>query len=152
MIAGANTVVSVAGAAFSNATTLVVTLTEADGSVITLDPADVTDGSLTVTVNASSGDYTLQVVKDDEASNAIGIAITPEVVIAEMDCSKCLGSMTITGTGFAEKPDGTDESISVTEGGRPLNVISWSDTEIKVSGARCRGEVVVESIFGSAAE
>ena len=152
MTAGTDTVVTVTGAAFSNATTLVATLTEADGSVMTLDPADVTDGSLVVILNASAGDYTLQVVKDNEASNAIGISITPEVTITEVECSKCLSSMTITGTGFAAKPAGTDEDISVTEDGRPLNVISWSDTEIQVSGARCRGEIVVESIFGSASQ
>ena len=57
--------------------------------------------------------------------------------------------MTITGVNFAEKPAGTDEDISVTEDGRPLNVISWSDTEITVSGARCRGDVVVNGVYGS---
>ena len=32
--------------------------------------------------------------------------------------------MTITGVNFAVKPAGTDEDISVTEDGRPLNVIT----------------------------
>ena len=152
MAAGANTVVTVSGAALSNATTLVVTLTDADGNTLTLDPTDVTDGSLTVVVNAAAGNYTLQAVKDGEASNAVGISIKPEVVITEIDCSKCLGSMTITGSGFAEKPEGTDEDLYVIEGdgGRLLKVISWTDTEIKVVDTRCRGDVTVNTIFGSA--
>jgi hypothetical protein len=82
----------------------------------------------------------------------VAISIKPEVVITEIDCSKCLGSMTITGSGFAEKPDGTDEDLYVIEGdgGRLLKVISWTDTEIKVLDARCRGDVTVNAIFGSA--
>jgi hypothetical protein len=152
MAAGADTVVTVNGAALSNATTLAVRLTDAAGNTLTLDPNDVTDGSLTVVVNAAAGNYTLQAVKDGAASNAVAISIKPEVVITEIDCSKCLGSMTITGSGFAEKPDGTDEDLYVIEGdgGRLLKVISWTDTEIKVLDARCRGDVTVNAIFGSA--
>jgi hypothetical protein len=152
MAAGADTVVTVNGAALSNATSLVVRLTDADGNTLTLDPNDVTDGSLTVVVNAAVGNYTLQAVKDGEASNAVGISIKPEVVITELDCSKCLGSMTITGAGFSEKPEGTDEDLYVIEGdgGRLLKVISWTDTEIKVVDTRCRGDVTVNTIFGSA--
>lgn len=148
MTAGADTAVAITGTAFLNGT-LAVSLTDAAGNAVALGAADVTDGSLTTTVNAPAGSYTLQVVKDGEASNAIGIAVVPAVAIAEMDCSKCLGTMTITGSGFAAKPAGTDEDISVTEDGRPLNVINWSDTEITVSGARCRGDVEVNSVFGS---
>jgi Cys-rich repeat protein len=146
--AGTPTQLAITGATFLNGD-LAVTLTAADGSVITLAAADVTDGSLSATANAAAGTYALQVVKDGEASNAIAVTVVPDVAIADVMCSKCLGTMTITGVNFAEKPAGTDEDISVTEDGRPLNVISWSDTEITVSGARCRGDVVVNGVYGS---
>ena len=126
-----------------------IRLTAADGSSVTITPDSITVDALTVTINAPAGTYALQAVKDGEASSAIAITVVPDVAIADIMCSKCLGTMTITGVNFAEKPAGTDEVISVTEDGRPLNVISWSDTEITVSGARCRGDVVVEGVFGS---
>jgi hypothetical protein len=146
--AGTDTAIAITGAAFSNGA-LAVRLTDAAGNAVTLGAADVTDGSLTATANVAAGTYALQAVKDGEASNAVGISVMPQVAITDMDCSKCLGVMTIDGVNFAVKPDGTDEDISVTEDGRPLNVISWSDTEIKVSGARCRGDVVVNGVYGS---
>ncbi len=156
MIAGTDTVVTITGAAFiDDGNTAYVVLVDADGSETELYPDSITQAQLTVTIPGAipAGNYTLQAVKDaDTASNPVAISIIPAVAITDMDCSKCLSTMTITGTGFAVKPDGTDVDISVTEDGRLLNVISWTDTEIKVSGARCRGEVVVESIFGSASE
>jgi hypothetical protein len=156
VVAGIDNQVTLTGSAFTSilSTTLYlsdVLLTDADGFGTYLTPDYITEGNLTVTIPGSTepGNYALQAVKDGEASNVVGISITPQVAIAEMDCSKCLGTMTITGSGFAEKPAGTDETISVTEGGRPLNIISWTEDEIAVSGARCRGEVEVNSIYGS---
>jgi hypothetical protein len=61
-----------------------------------------------------------------------------------------MGIMTITGSGFSEKVDGTDEYISVEEDGRPVNIISWTDAEILLSGARCKGTVTINALFGSA--
>ena len=146
--ADTDTAIAVTGTAFSNGA-LAVRLTADDGSAVTIDAADVTDGSLTATATLAAGTYGLQVVKDGEASSVIKVTVVPDVAIADIMCSKCLGTMTITGVNFAEKPAGTDEDISVTEDGRPLNVINWSDTEITVSGARCKGDVVVEGVFGS---
>ena len=97
-----------------------------------------------------TGNYALRAVKLDKLSNPVNLSVTPEVAITGLDCSKCLSTMTITGSGFSEKPEGTDEDISVTENGRHLNVISWSDTEIRVSGARCAGEITTDALFGSA--
>lgn len=57
--------------------------------------------------------------------------------------------MTIRGTTFSEKPEGSDGDINAPERGRPLNGITWTATEIQVSGARCRGAVTVNTIFGS---
>ena len=132
-----------------------VLLTAADGSSVMLTPDSISEKSLTVTIPGSTptGNYKVQAVKNDTAkSNPAGISIIPDVVITEIDCSKCLGSMTITGSGFSVKPAGTDEDLYVIEGdgGRLLEVISWTDTEIKVLDARCRGDVTVNTIFGSA--
>jgi len=146
------TQVTVTGAALIStipAATSDVRLTAADGSSVTITPDSITGDSLTVTITAAAGSYTIQAVKDGEASNVVGLSVMPQVAITDMDCSKCLSTMTITGVNFAVKPAGTDEDISVTEDGRPLNVISWSDTEITVSGARCRGDVVVNGVYGS---
>jgi hypothetical protein len=156
VVAGTDVQVTLTGAAFTSIldTTLYISdvlLTAADGSGTYLTPDDVTEGDLTVTIPGTTepGNYSLQAVKDGEASNALSITVVPDVAIIDVMCSKCLGTMTIDGSGFAEKPANTDEDISVTEGGRLLNVISWTDTEITVSGARCRGDVVVNSVYGS---
>jgi hypothetical protein len=150
--AGTPTQVTVTGAALTSTVPIAVSdvrLTATDGSVTTITPDSITGDVLTVTINAAAGSYSLQAVKDGEASNTVAFSVMPQVAITEMDCSKCLGTMTIQGVNFAVKPDGTDEDISVTEGGRSLNVIDWSDTEITLSGARCRGDVVVNGVFGS---
>ena len=107
---------------------------------------------MTVTIpdNLTMGNYALRAVKSDKMSNPLIISIRPEVIIDDVECSKCLGVMTISGAGFAEKIVGTDEEINVMESDRPLNVISWTDTLIKATGARCRGTVTVNSLFGTA--
>ena len=150
--AGTPTQVTVTGAALVSTVPVAISdvrLTAADGSVTTITPDSITGDVLTVTINAAAGSYSLQAVKDGEASNSVAFSVMPQVAITDMDCSKCLSTMTITGSGFAVKPAGTDEDISVTEDGRPLNVIDWSDTEITVSGTRCRGDVVVNGVYGS---
>jgi hypothetical protein len=150
--AGTSTQVAITGAVLTTAAPAAssdVRLTAADGTQIGIAPDSITADAMTVTINAPAGTYALQAVKDGEASNAIAVTVVPDVVIADIMCSKCLGTMTITGANFAEKPAGTDEAIGVTEAGRPLNVINWSDTEITLSGARCRGNVVVNGVYGS---
>ncbi len=61
-----------------------------------------------------------------------------------------MGTMTITGSGFSDKAEGSDEYINVKEGDRLLDIISWTDTQIQASGARCSGTVTVNALFGSA--
>ncbi len=150
--AGTPTAVTVTGAALTTAVPEAasdVRLTAADGSTVTIvAPDSISEGSLTVTINAAAWLYNLQAVKDGEASNAVGIAVLPAVAITEIDCSKCLGVMTITGANFAEMPAGADE-INVTEDGRVLDVIEWTDGMIKAAGARCRGDVTVNSVYGA---
>jgi hypothetical protein len=159
VIAGIDAQVTLTGSAFTSilvntSYTSDVLLTALDGSGTILTPDAITAGDLTVTIPGTTepGNYTLQAVKDGEASNPVPLSIIPAVVITEIDCSKCLGTMTITGAGFSEKPEGTDEDLYVIEGdgGRLLKVISWTETEIKVLDARCRGDVTVNTLFGSA--
>jgi hypothetical protein len=158
MTAGTDTAITLTGTAFTNVSginqyTSNVVMTAADGDSVTLTPDSISQESLTVAIPGTTdlGNYTLQAVKDEyTASNPVALSVKPAVVITEVKCYKCLSTMTITGSSFSEKPEGTDEDINIMEGGRPLNVISWSDTRIKVSGARCRGKVTVNALFGSA--
>ena len=165
MTAGTETSITLTGTAFTNITidennTITefqsdVFLTASDGSTSMLAPDTITESSLTFTIPGTTapGNYTLQAVKDaSSASNPIPLNINPAVVISEIDCSKCLGTMTIAGSGFSVKPGGTDEDLYVIEGdgGRLLKVVSWTDTEIKVLDARCRGDLTVNALFGSA--
>jgi hypothetical protein len=158
--AGSATVLTITGSAFINygsavEYTSVVTLTASDGTtVIELTPDAISESMITVTVpgTIATGNYALRAVKLDKQSNPFNLSVTPEVRITDLDCSKCLGTMTITGSGFSEKPNGTDEDIAVMENGRPLNIISWTDGEITVSGSRCSGTVEVEAIYGSASQ
>jgi hypothetical protein len=108
---------------------------------------------LTVTIPGAAvpGNYALQAVKDEYVfSNPVSLSIKPEVLIDDLNCSKCMGRMKITGAGFSEQLEGTDEYISVEEDGRPVTIISWTDTVILLSGARCKGTVTVNALFGSA--
>jgi len=87
--AGTPTQVTVSGAALISAVpaaTSDVRLTAADGSSVTITPDSITGDALTVTINAAAGSYTLQAVKDGEASNAVGISVMPQVAITDMDC------------------------------------------------------------------
>jgi hypothetical protein len=107
---------------------------------------------VTIPGTTAPGNYTLQAIKNDGTilSNPVSLSVKPAVAISEVTCSKCLSTMTITGLSFSERPEGTDEDMSVTEGSRPLNIISWTDTSIEVSGARCSGTVSVSTLYGSA--
>jgi hypothetical protein len=155
MSSGAVTQVMVLGSAFTNTAGMLeytsnVVLTAQDGSTIVLTPDAIDACAMVVTVpgTMSTGNYTLRAVKDTVESDPVVISITPPAEIAGVQCSKCLGTLTITGSGFGDTPpEGTEEDINVSEGGRQLNVISWSDTEINASGARCRGTVTVNTLF-----
>ena len=161
MTAGTDTQITLTGYAFINVvdatqfTADAVTLTASDGLSIQLSPFNVSESALSVLIPGTTppGNYELRVLQGtSEKSNPVSLSITPEVLITNIDCSKCLGTMTVSGSGFSAKPAGTDEDLYVIEGdgGRLLKVVSWTDTEIKVLDARCRGEVTVNALFGSA--
>jgi hypothetical protein len=158
IVAGTDIQVTINGAALTNINgteeyTSNILLTADDESTIILLPDAITEGRLTVTIPGATetGNYTLQAVKGDALSNPVSLSITPEVVITDVECSKCLGVMTVTGSGFGEKPEGVDDYMNVEESGRTLDVISWTDTQIEANGARCSGTVDVNALFGSAA-
>jgi hypothetical protein len=157
--AGSPTVITLTGSAFKNLAdgteySSNVVLTAGDGSLVELTPDFISESAITVTIPGTieTGNYILRAVKLDKLSNPANLSVTPEVAITDLECSKCLGTMTITGSGFSEKPEGTDEDISVMENGRPLNVITWTDTVIQASGSRCSGTVEVDALFGSTSQ
>ena len=157
LTAGHETVLTLTGAGFTNLDHSIelissISLTATDGLSAQLTPDALSEGEMTVTIpgDLTIGNYALRAVKSDKMSNTLIISIKPEVIIDDVECSKCLGVMTISGAGFAEKLVGTDEEINVMESDRPLNVTSWTDSHIKATGARCRGTVTVNSLFGTA--
>ncbi|NIN35708.1 MAG: hypothetical protein GTO60_11730, partial [Gammaproteobacteria bacterium] len=79
------------------------------------------------------------------------ISIVPDVIITDVNCDKKKGVLTITGSGFGEKIEGTDAYISVEVNGDPVEIISWTDTQIKASVSRCsrRITVTVNALYGS---
>jgi hypothetical protein len=159
IVAGTDTQVTLVGTGFYNTYGAYewvsdILLTASDGSSSVLSPDSVDSCACMVTIPGTTapGNYTLQAIKNDGTivSNPVSLSVKPAVAITEVTCSKCLSTMTITGVSFSERPDGTDEDMSVTEGSRPLNIISWTDTSIEVSGARCAGTVSVNTLYGSA--
>jgi hypothetical protein len=85
----------------------------------------------------------------------VGFTVVPDVTITDVNCEKKKGILTITGSGFTEKPGGTDGDLNVQINGAVVgmeDLISWSDSQIKVSVDRCsnRDSVTVNAVFGSA--
>jgi hypothetical protein len=60
--------------------------------------------------------------------------------------------ITVAGTGFGEKPGGTDADLNLQVDGQTVELISWGDTQIRASVGRCsnRAAVTVNAVFGSA--
>ena len=154
--AGSESVITLSGSAFTNNLGAFewrssVSLTAEDGSSILLIPDTVDACSLTVTIpgTTTTGNYEVRAVKNDTISNPIVISVTPPAVISSIDCDEQSGVITIIGSGFSERPEGTEEYINVTENGALLNVISWFDTEIQASGAICGGVITVNTLYNS---
>ena len=152
--AGSATEITLTGAAFTNTTgttdySSVVQVTDNDGAVVAeVAPASITAGSLTATIPAlDAGILSIRVKKDAVVSNPIVVNCVPAVTIASVDCAD--GVLTIAGSGFGEAaPAGAEEFINVKLGGDTAEIISWSDTEIQVSG--CGDAVTVNALYGSA--
>jgi hypothetical protein len=159
---GSDTAVTLTGAAFTNMSegielTSNVVLTAADGSSTTLIPDTISENSLTVIIPGTTppGNYDVRAVKDIEKSNPVVLSIVPEVVITDESCQKKKGVLTITGSGFGDKPAGTNDYINVSINGNTVDeadIMAWSDTQIRVSVNSCpkHADITVNATFGSA--
>jgi hypothetical protein len=161
MPAGTDTAVTLSGSAFTNTYfgimtwTSNVVLTAADGATTELTPDSIGQSSLTVTIpgTTATGNYDMRVVKNGtEESNPIVISVTPELKITQVKCMKRRGRLTIMGSGFGEKPEGTDAYMNVEVNGETVDVISWKDSRIKASISSCSSveNVTVNALYGSA--
>jgi hypothetical protein len=160
MATGTDTAVTLTGSALTNLVgtfqwTSDVTMTAADGSSVTLTPDSITSNQLTVTVSGTTtpGNYAFRAVKGTYAeSNPVVIAVLPEVGITDVNCDKKKGVLSVNGSGFGEKPAGTDDYINVEVNGQLVDILTWSDTQIKAFVSSCRKNVSisVNALMGSA--
>jgi mono/diheme cytochrome c family protein len=163
--AGKDTVVVLNGAAFSNTAggksyEADVRLTAANGTTVTLEPELVLDeGSMAVKIPAKTrpGNYRIQAVKGEMASNPSVLTVTPTTRITR---ATYRGAVTILGSGFGGHAEGASTSVTgtVTSGsGRrtttkqvPGSIVSWTDTKIVVNFGTLPRQVTVNSVFGNA--
>jgi hypothetical protein len=160
--AGADATITLTGVALTNnidtGTELIelasdAELTAADGSVTSITPDSVTESEMVVTLSGlSAGNYSLRAVKGTNASNPVVVAVTDAVTMTATDCNRKSGLLTIDGSGFGSKPEGTDDYINVQVDGQTVDLISWSDTQIRASVSSCskRATVTVNALYGSA--
>ena len=166
IVGGIDTAVTLTGSSFTNVAagtqyTSDVALTAADGSSsVILTPDLVDQGTLGVTIpgDTPAGNYKLQAVKGDFASNPAVISIKPEVIITEVTGNR---TVTISGSGFGGYAPGSGTSVTgtVTTGRSKrktattveASIVSWSDTTIEAEFGSRPIEVTVNSVFGSAA-
>jgi hypothetical protein len=157
VIAGQETELLIDGHGFINSTggtTFLSDVTVDNGNTaLTLQQGSLTEDQITVIIPAtlSAGLYDLRVVKDDKKSSKKILAVVSPVVITDVTCSKKKRILVINGSGFSEKPEGTDDYINVEVDGALPDIISWTDTRIKASVRRCSKHmtVTVDSLFGS---
>ena len=160
LTAGVDTAVTLTGSALTNLVytfrwTSEITITADDGTSVILTPDSITSNQLTVTIpgTTSPGNYVLRAVKGTNAeSNPVVIAVVPEVVITDTSCKKKKGILTITGSGFGDKPAGTDAYINAQVNGQTVDITSWSDTFITASISSCQNNaaITVHALMGSA--
>jgi hypothetical protein len=158
MNAGSDTLVTLTGAGFTNLIydfelISIVRMTAADASTIDLTPDSISEDSLTVTIpgTTATGNYDVRAVKGSTESNPIVISIIPDVFISNEDCNRKRGLLTITGSGFGKKVEGTDDYINLEVNGAIAEIISWTDTQIKAYVSSCsnRTTVTVNALYGS---
>ena len=156
---GAATVVTLTGSAFTNLIygfelTSIVRVRAADSSMLELTPDSISENSLTVTIPGTLpiGNYDLRALKGSTESNPVIISVKPDVIITNVHCNVKRELLTVTGSGFGENVEGTDDYINVEVNGMPVDVTSWTDTKIKASVYRCsNGDAITDNaLFGSA--
>jgi hypothetical protein len=157
--AGTDTVVTLSGSAFTNVIsgfdlTSNVKLTADDGASIELTPDAISEDTLIVTIPGTmpAGNYDLRAVKGPSESNPTVISIKPDVTITGDNCNRKRGVLAINGSGFGTKPEGTDANINVEVNGQKVEIISWSDVQIKASVLSCvkNATITVNALYGSA--
>jgi hypothetical protein len=158
-IAGTDTVVNLTGSAFTNTYlgvfdwTSAVRLTASDGSTTILTPDSISESSITVTIpgTVAAGNYDVAALKGSTASNTVVISVKPAVVITDSSCNKKKGVLSVSGSGFGEKPVGSDYYINVQVDGQSVDITSWSDTQITASVSRCynNATITVDAVMGS---
>ena len=158
VITGASdTVVTLTGSAFTKTGDFPwepkIVLTAPDRTAIEITPGSISQDVVTVTIpgGLSYGNYGLRVVKGAAKSNLAVISVVPDVVITNADCDNKRGVLTVTGSGFSEKIEGTDAYISVMLNGVPVDIIYWADNKIRASVSGCSGNanITVNSLFGT---
>ncbi|KCZ73597.1 IPT/TIG domain-containing protein [Candidatus Methanoperedens nitroreducens] len=109
-----------------------------DGNAI--DVISVTNTQIEVTVPAlSAGVHSIQLEKGGVTSKLSSLAVVEPVDVVTAKLAS--GTITVTGTGFGIEPDPafSDLGVFITKKGQETTfkaeVISWSDTEIVVSGS-----------------
>jgi hypothetical protein len=121
---------------------------------LTLEQNSITVDSIRSTVPSTLpvGLYDLRVVKGDKLSNKEIISVIPGVLITDVSCNRKKGVLTVNGSGFGEKPAGTDEYINVQIDDQTSDIISWADTLIKASVSSCsnKAAITVNALYGSA--
>jgi hypothetical protein len=157
---GSDTAVTLTGSGFTNLIygfelTSIVSMRAADGSLLELTPDTNSEDSLTVTIPGTvpAGNYDLRAIKGDKESNPVIISVKPAVIITNVDCNKKRELLTVTGSGFGKKVEGTDAYINLEVNGSIAEIISWADTRIKASVSRCLNgaTVTVNALYGSVA-
>ncbi len=167
MVAGEDTVLTITGSSFINRVQNPITgeyditldsdvrLTDATGNATTLEPTAVTPDTIAVIVPASlpAGNYKLAAVKGPNASNPVGIALTPPVGIDVVVCSG--GILALVGNGFGSYVEAIDSGTDLTSliGGATETgmIVSWSDSRIVANFSDCGETVEVNGVFGTAA-
>jgi hypothetical protein len=152
-----DTVLDIYGSGFINETggvTFVPDVLLDNGiTTVTLEKTSITVNSIGATVPSTLpvGLYDLRVVKDDKLSNKEILSVIPGVFITNVTCSKKKGVLTVNGSGFGEKPAGTDAYINVQVNGQNQDIISWSDSLIKASVSSCRGNdiITINALMGA---
>jgi hypothetical protein len=127
---------------------------ENGAGTLTFVQHSITVNSIGVTVPSTLtvGLYDLRVVKGDKQSNKKILSVIPEVIITDVNCNKKKGLLTVNGSGFGEKPAGTDQYINVQVDNQTVDIISWTDTLITASVSSCsnKAAIMVNALYGSA--
>lgn len=157
---GSDVPITLSGVAFTNIDTDIevyseITLIDRQGSSITLIPDLIAQDSMTVTIpgTLAKGTYKVKAVKRNKQSNPLAVSIKPAVTIDRVNCRSQNKQIIISGAGFGQRPDGSDNYINVEYNGILIDeIIVWTDSEIRGRVTECinPSTVTINSVFGSA--